>query len=131
MDTKCDHFVRILRSQINNLRHYPGRRHNLERHDLQAPSFSSNHRPRIIEQLEEVHREVKELMTTTADAKPTNLQNLCASIMPVLPSLIRTLKSISIEDHKVAFDLERLLTHAEAVNVNNKNIGPTVVFLPF
>lgn len=44
------------------------------------------------------------------------LRNLCRFVMPVLPLLISTLRCTATEDHKVAFDLARILTHAEIVN---------------
>jgi hypothetical protein len=44
------------------------------------------------------------------------LLNLCRFVMPVLPLLIGTLRCTATEDHKVVFDLARILTHAEIVN---------------
>ncbi|KAJ6048147.1 hypothetical protein N7499_000862 [Penicillium canescens] len=122
MDTQYEYFVPALRSQVNNLRHYPGRHHNPEQHDFPDSGRYLDHHPRIIEQLEMTRREMSGIMATidlfeTVDS--TELRNLCSFIMPVLPLLISTLRCTATEDHKVAFDLARILTHADIVNRGN------------
>ncbi|KAJ6090048.1 hypothetical protein N7467_005264 [Penicillium canescens] len=119
MDTQYEYFVHALRSQVNNLRHYPGRRHNPEHHGFPDSGRYPDHRLRVIEQLEVTRREMSGIMATidlseTVDS--TDLRNLCSFVMPVLPLLISTLRCTATEDHKVAFDIARILTHAEIVN---------------
>lgn len=119
MDTQYNHFVHTLRSQINKLRHYPGRRHSPEHHDFPDSNRYPDHRPSIIEQLEETRREMSGIMATidlSETMHSTSLQNLCRFVMPVLPLLINTLRCTATEDHKVAFNLAHILTHAETVN---------------